>query len=135
MKFQAEDNQAAFTVSAHGPGFVEINRVRFESGVCVASDSAPEPWGEQGFAALTEQDFARLAERAPEVVIVGTGATQRFAPPALLRALIQRGIGFEVMNTAAACRTYNILVGEGRRALAALVVEPPRRPEPQAGSG
>ncbi len=125
MKFQAEDNEAAYTVSAHGPGFVEINRVRFEAGVCVASDVAPEPWGERGFAALTEQDFARLAERAPEVVIVGTGATQRFAPPALLRALIQRGIGFEVMNTAAACRTYNILVGEGRRALAALVVEPP----------
>lgn len=123
MKFQAEDNQAAYTVSAHGPGFVEINRVRFEAGVCVSGDSAPEPWGEHGFAALTERDFARLAERRPELVIVGTGATQRFAPPTLLRALIQRGIGFEFMNTAAACRTYNVLVGEGRRALAALVVD------------
>ena len=125
MKFQAENNQAAFTVSAHGPGFVEVNRVRYQQGICLGSDTPPEPWAEDGFAELTEQDFARLLVFDPEVIIVGTGERQRFAAPALLRALIQRGIGFEVMSTAAACRTYNILVGEGRRALAALVVDPP----------
>ena len=124
MKFQAEDNQAAYTVSAHGPGFVEINRVRYAGGVCVGSDTPPEPWGEAGFESLTEQDFSRLAEIRPEIVIVGTGNSQRFAHPSLMRALIQHGIGFEVMSTAAACRTYNILVGEGRRAVAALLVDP-----------
>ena len=124
MKFQAESNQAAYTVSAHGPGFVEVNRVRYPQGIRVGSDSPPEPWGTDGFGSLTEGDFARLAETRPEIVIVGTGDTQRFAHPSLLRALIQQGIGFEVMSTAAACRTYNILVGEGRRAVAALVVDP-----------
>jgi uncharacterized protein len=123
MKFQAENNQAAFTVSAHGPGFVEVNHVRYQQGIRLGSDTPPAPWAENGFAELTEQDFARLLEFDPEVVIVGTGERQRFAAPALLRALIQRGIGFEVMSTAAACRTYNILVGEGRRALAALIVD------------
>ncbi len=125
MKFQAEDNQAAYTVSAHGEGFVEVNRVRYVQGICVGPDKPPERWGEGGFESLTEQDFARLAEARPEIVVVGTGATQRFAKASLLRALIQQGIGFEVMSTPAACRTYNILVGEGRRALAALLVDAP----------
>ncbi len=124
MKFQAENSEAGYVVSAHGPGFVEVNQVRYLQGICMGADTAPEPWGVEGFASLTADDFARLAGLRPEVVIIGTGGTQRFAHPSLLRALIEQGIGFEVMSTAAACRTYNILVGEGRRAVAALLVDP-----------
>ncbi len=124
MKFQAESNQATYTVGAHGPGFVEVQGVRYEQGICLGAETAPQAWGVDGFAALAEQDFLQLAEQQPELVIIGTGGAQRFAHPSLLRPLIERGIGFEIMSTAAACRTYNILVGEGRRALAALLVDP-----------
>ncbi|MBW4047268.1 MAG: Xcc1710-like domain-containing protein [Proteobacteria bacterium] len=124
MKLQPDSNQALFTISAQGPGFVEINRVRYLQGVCLASDTAPEPWGCDGFAALTAADFERLLALQPEIVIIGTGHRQRFPHPSLLQALISQGVGFESMNTAAACRTYNILATEGRRVVAALVVDP-----------
>ena len=124
MKFQAENSESGYTVSAHGPGFVEVNQVRYRQGICLGADTPPQPWGVDGFGALTAGDFARLAGLHPEIVIIGTGSAQRFAHPSLLRALVDGGIGFEIMSTAAACRTYNILVGEGRQAVAALLVDP-----------
>ena len=75
---------------------------------------------------LTEQHFAGLLEAGaptPELVILGSGRRLRFVPPALLRPLIERRIGVETMDTAAACRTFNILAGEGRRVVAALLIE------------
>ena len=123
MKLQPDQNQAAYHISGHGPGFVEVNAQRYAHGLCVSPDTAPEAWGVKGFDALTEADFAPIAERAPAVVLIGTGARQRFPAPALLRPLMARGVGFEVMTTGAACRTYNILVGEGRAALALLLVD------------
>lgn len=125
MKLHPESSNADFVISAHGPGFVEVNRERFETGVAVGAAQPPRPWGVDGFAALAAADFAALLEPRPELVLIGTGTAQRFPSPALLRPLIEAGIGFEIMSTAAACRTYNILVGEGRRALAALIVDPP----------
>ncbi len=123
MKLQPDSNQAAHHISGHGPGFVEVNAVRYTHGVCVTPDAHPEAWGVHGFDALTEADFAPIAARGPAVVLIGTGSRQRFPAPVLLRPLMARGIGFEVMTTAAACRTYNILVGEGRAALALLLVD------------
>ncbi len=123
MKLQPDSNQAKFTISAQGPGFVEINRVRHAQGICLGADVAPEPWGLAGFSNLTESDFARLTESAPEIILLGTGNRQQFPKPALLRVLMERGIGFEIMNTAAACRTYNILAAEGRKVLAGLLIE------------
>ena len=71
---------------------------------------------------LAPEHFAELAEQAPEIVILGTGARQQFPAPALLRPLLERGIGVEVMDTGAACRTYNIVVAEGRQVIAALLM-------------
>ena len=123
MKLHPDSPQASYHVSAHGDGFVDVNQQRYRSGICVVADTAPQPWGAGGFDALTEQDFDALAGLGAEVVLIGTGVRQRFPRPALLRRLITAGIGYEVMSTAAACRTYNVLVGEGRRAAAALVIE------------
>ena len=125
MKLHPDTPQASYHVSAHGDGFVDVNQQRYHSGICVVADAAPQAWGGDGFDALTEADFARLAELGAEVVLIGTGTRQRFPRPALLRQSIGAGIGFEVMSTAAACRTYNVLVGEGRRAAAALVIDAP----------
>jgi uncharacterized protein len=65
-----------------------------------------------------------MVDLKPELVLIGTGSRQRFPKPELLKALVQAKIGFEIMNSQAACRTYNILVGEGRQVLLALIVEP-----------
>jgi uncharacterized protein len=65
-----------------------------------------------------------MVDLKPELVLIGTGSRQRFPKPELLKALVQAKIGFEIMNSQAACRTYNILVGEGRQVVLALIVEP-----------
>lgn len=137
MKLQAEKSDAEYVITAQGDAFVDVNRVRHASGIAVGSGRAPAPWGVDGFAALGTADFAALLDPRPELVLIGTGSVQRFPSPALLRPLIEAGIGFEVMNTPAACRTYNILVGEGRRVVAALLVgsDTATTPLQQGGAG
>jgi uncharacterized protein len=81
-------------------------------------------WEAPSFAGLEPSHFAQIAELKPELVIIGTGLRQRFPRPDLLKALINAKVGFEIMDTQAACRTYNILVGEGRQAMAALLLDP-----------
>lgn len=111
------------TVTAVGAGYVDVNRQRHERSFVLMPDKILEGWGTAGFDGLTEADFAALAELKPELVLLGTGARQRFPSPRLLRPLIEAGIGCEVMDLAAACRTYTILVSEGRRVAAALLIE------------
>jgi uncharacterized protein len=89
------------------------------------------PWPVDRFEALAPVHFADLLALAPELVIFGSGARIRFVSPALLKPLIERRIGVETMDTAAACRTYNVLLAEGRSVVAALLFEP----APAAGQG
>jgi uncharacterized protein len=108
--------------SGYGPGYVAVNSVRYEKCV-VVSPLAVTDWAVSGFDALTGGDFAFIAELKPEIVILGTGAAQRFPPPKLARDLAATGIGVEIMDTRAACRTYNILAAESRKVVAAILVE------------
>ena len=107
--------------SGYGPGYVAVNNVRHETGVVVTPDTV-NAWAVSSFEALVASDFAFIAELKPEVVILGTGAAQRFPPPALARALSGFGAGVEVMDSPAACRTYNILASEGRKVVAAILL-------------
>ena len=121
MKFhlsQAEGN----VVTGCGPGWVRIGSEEHRASFVVAPDAIVEPWAEGGFDALSEHDFVRLLELAPEIVLLGTGARQRFPHPRVYRALTDAGIGVEVMDSAAAARTYNIIAAEGRRVAAALLL-------------
>ena len=108
-------------IARHGPEGVAVNGVEYTESVIVPWSGPVEPWRADGFEALTAAHFERLAALEPELVIFGSGARIRFAPPALLRALIDARIGFETMDTAAACRTYNVLLAEGRSVVAALL--------------
>ena len=81
-------------------------------------------WATGGFDGLTEDDFEALAALGVEIVLIGTGRRQRFPAPALMRPLMQARIGFEVMDLGSACRTFNILVNEGRSVAAALIFDP-----------
>jgi uncharacterized protein len=108
-------------VTGLGPGWVRIGTREYRASIVVTADTVAD-WAPAGIDALTEEDFAPLLAHRPDVVLVGTGAAIRYPHPRLTRALADAGIGVEVMDTAAACRTYNILVAEGRRVVAALVV-------------
>ena len=82
-------------------------------------------WRPSDFADLAEHDFAELAGLEPEILLLGTGRRQRFPAPEIYLELIRRGIGLEIMDTGAACRTYNILMSERRRVVAALLMIEP----------
>lgn len=122
MKFQP-DRIDALSIQAHGPGWVMVGGQRHETSVVVSAGGQLRPWDCHSHAELTAAHFDRLADDGPEVVIFGSGRRLRFVHPSLLRGLIERGIGVETMDTMAAARTYNILAGEGRRVVAALLIE------------
>lgn len=122
MKLHADTPTQQNTVTAYGPGFVEINRVRHTTNLIVTPDQV-QPWTVASFESLDTSDFERLRDLASEVVLLGTGSRQRFPHPRLTRPLSDARIGIEIMDTQAACRTYNILVAESRRVAAALLVD------------
>lgn len=90
---------------------------------CIVTAERVQAWSPASFDALTLEDLEPVLELDPEIVILGTGETQRFPDPALIGALLSRGIGCEVMTTGAACRTYNVLVSESRKVVAALLLQ------------
>lgn len=122
MKLHLTTAEGQFLISGYGPGFVAINRVRYESSVVVAPASVTE-WPVASFDALLASDFEPALALQPEVLILGTGRAMRFPPSALARAFAEAGIGVEIMDSGAACRTYNILAAEGRKVVAAILVE------------
>lgn len=121
MKLHADMPSPLNTVTAYGPDWIEINRRRFDGAVVVMPEGEVVAWSAQRFETLSAADFESLLARAPELVLLGTGQKQRFPHPRLTAPLTAAGVGVDVMNTHAACRTYNILMAEGRRVLAALL--------------
>ena len=122
MKLNNTINQKYQTVTAYDAHSVEINAITFKHSLLVLPESAPVVWPVRSFAELTEQDFQTIAALKPDVVILGTGNKQRFAHPKLTASLINQRIGVECMDSQAACRTYNILMTEGRKVALALII-------------
>ena len=108
-------------LTGHGPGFVLLNGQRIERSIVVAPEHVLREWAPD-FSALTENHFEQLLILRPELVLLGTGTVFRFPLPILTRSLVDAGIGVEVMDTQAACRTYTVLASEGRRVVAALLI-------------
>ena len=125
MKLQADRIEGRNAVARHGVDGVIVNGIEHRTSVIVPWQGAVLPWPVQDFAALTPEHFAMLGRLSPELVIFGSGARIRFPAPALLRSLIERRIGVETMDTAAASRTFNVLLAEGRTVLVALLFEAP----------
>jgi uncharacterized protein len=109
------------TFTGYGEGWYEVNGERHNTSLIVFPERLVE-WKVAGFDALKPEDFALLAEAKPEIVLLGTGARQRFPHPRLTQALAAARVGVEVMDLQAACRTYNILMAEERLVVAALLV-------------
>lgn len=117
-------NQAAGrnAFTGYGEGYVLINGVRHESNMLVMPDSPVAVWAVQDPSDMSGDQIRHLAELDVEVLLIGTGPRLRFPAPKLLQPLFRAGIGVEIMDTPAACRTYNILMGEGRKVAAALIL-------------
>ncbi|HKX40178.1 MAG TPA: Mth938-like domain-containing protein [Burkholderiaceae bacterium] len=127
MKLQADRIDGQNAVQRHSSEGVIVNGIEHRASVVVPWQGEVVGWPVSDFAALSAEHFALLAERDPEIVIFGSGTRIRFVKPALLRPLIERRIGIETMDTAAACRTYNVLLAEGRSVVLAALFEPVRR--------
>lgn len=126
MKLQP-DRLEVQSILGYGPGWVGLGHngvaEKIERSIVIGSRGEKFEWHCRRFEDLTEEHFTKLVATQPELVIFGSGSRLRFAPPALMRALMQKRIGIETMDTLAACRTYNILAGEGRQVIAALLIE------------
>jgi uncharacterized protein len=123
MKFQPDRLDGVNVISRVEPSQVWVNATPWSTSVLVPWRGQACDWPVASLADLTAEHFAQLLELKPELVIFGSGSRLRFVSPALQRALIDRRIGIETMDTAAACRTYNVLASEGRAVAAALLIE------------
>lgn len=123
MKLHATSTQQYQTVTAYDETGVEINAVRFDYSLLVLPEVAPVPWPVSSFEQLSAESFEQIGATSPDVVILGSGNKQRFVHPSLLANLTARRIGVESMDNQAACRTYNILMAEGRKVALALIIE------------
>lgn len=122
MKFQPESTNGVNVVSRQEAGSVWVGGVPFQHSLLLPWTGTPQDWAVARFEDLRAEHFERIAALQPEVVIFGSGPRIRFPHPSLIRALIECRIGVETMDTAAACRTYNVLVTEGRSVAAALLI-------------
>lgn len=122
MKFQPDSLPGINVITRQQPDTVWVGSTAFGHSVLVPWRGEVQAWPPASTAALSAADFERMLALEPELVIFGSGLRQRFVAPGLMRALIERRIGVETMDTAAACRTYNVLASEGRAVIAALLV-------------
>lgn len=106
-----------FLRGADGDGAL-VNERRLATSFVIAPDALVEDWPVRDAKAMAPADLDALFAQQPELIVLGTGATQAFPPAAVMAACLQRGIGLEVMTNAAAARTYSVLAGEGRRVVA-----------------
>ncbi len=108
--------------SGYGSGYVVVNNKKYENSMITMPDKIIEDWQASTVEKLTEEHFKLLIPYEPEIILLGTGATLRFPSPLVTKNLLESKIGIEVMDTNAACRTYNILMAEGRNVAAALLI-------------
>ncbi len=122
MKIHLESGLGQFLIRAYAPGRITINEEVYTRSLIVTPQQIIADWPPITPADLQAVHFETIAPLRPEVVILGTGARLLFPAPNIIRPLVEAGIGVEVMDTGAACRTYNILMSDGRRVAAALLM-------------
>ena len=123
MKLHSDPQSSQNTITGYGIGFVEVNKTPYSYALIVQPDGEVKAWSVEECQELSEEHFSMISALQPELVIVGTGKKQIFLNPKILQPLIRAKIGFEMMDSQAACRTYNILMGEGHKVLAAIILE------------
>ena len=125
MKLHSTPTQQYQTVTGYEDDWIEINAARFDYSLIVLPEVPPAQWAVSSFETLQASDFAPIEAQRPDLVVLGTGLRQRFVAPGLIAGLLAQRIGVECMDNQAACRTYNILMAEGRKV--ALAVSLPEK--------
>jgi len=120
MKLHKESRSGTYHIDAYDAEFFVINDTRVSGSVVVTPHQLLRDWSPERVDDLDAESLYPVLELAPEVVLLGTGRTQRFPDPSLFAMLAEHHVGMEVMDTPAACRTYNILVADGRTVAAIL---------------
>jgi len=111
-----------YLIRAHTADSITIGNTAYTQSLVISPASLLTDWGPQSGDVLAATDLDVLLELGPELVLIGTGAKQVFPSGSVLQSIVERQIGYEIMNTPAACRTYNILVAEGRTVVAGLII-------------
>jgi len=122
MKFTLDRPGTLHVVRGYTPGRLRIGEQEYARSVIVSAARLIADWRPQHIGELTAADLEPALALKPQVLLLGSGARQVFPSPELLAQLYATRVGFEVMDTGAACRTYNVLVGEGREVAAALII-------------
>ena len=123
MKFTMQGEEGANLVRAVAPGQVRVRDHDIRRSVILTADRIVFDWPPRDARAISRADIEAALALEPEVILLGTGEHQQFPDPEIARAVQSAGVGFEVMDTRAACRTYNLLVQEGRRVAAAILID------------
>jgi uncharacterized protein len=121
MKISLDNGTADYRITAYEPGSIKINEEIIESAVIISARGY-RLWDAQSMDTLTETLLIIALEEKPDILLLGTGERQQFPAPQLMKPVAESGTGLEVMDTAAACRTYNILMSEDRHVVAALLL-------------
>lgn len=122
MHIQLETGGKANLIRTYAPGHIDVNQETYTRSLIVLPGQVIPDWPPQLFSDLTVAHIEALAALSPEIVVLGTGQRQQFPRAEILAPLIKAGIGWEIMDSGAACRTYNILMSEGRNVAAALLM-------------
>ena len=122
MKFTA-DSARGNIIRSYSPGEIKLREDVIRTNVIISQEKIVPDWNPAGIDQLSIADFAPALEQKPEIILFGTGRQQQFPNIALLTEIMRAGIAIEVMETSAACRTYNVLIGEYRAVVAALLIE------------
>jgi uncharacterized protein len=117
-----DENSATYQVRSYQPGMIKINEKVLHTSIIITPDYLLETWSPFTFQELTAESLAPILTLQPTILLIGTGAHLQFPPVEIYGHLINQGIGVEIMDTAAACRTFNALSAENRRVAAALII-------------
>lgn len=117
-----DDNSAAYQIRAYRPGFLQVNDTIFTQSLIISPTQLITDWTPQFIQELTQDDLQQIIPLHPTILLIGTGATLSFPDVEIYGELLNQGIGVEIMDTSAACRTYTALAAENRNVIAALII-------------
>ncbi|MCD6039511.1 MAG: hypothetical protein K0S27_911 [Gammaproteobacteria bacterium] len=123
MSLTLDENSAFYQIHAYQPGQLQVNDQIFLRSIIITPHTLIDTWAPQTIHELTREDLAAVIELRPTILLIGTGHALYFPPLKVYGDLINYGIGVEIMNTHAACRTYNVLTAEGRSIAAAMIIK------------
>ena len=125
LKMELDNDTKGYTINSYNEGVVVINDIPYENSLIISSSKLVANWPVNSISDINDVTLKPLIDLSPEIIIIGTGQNLKFPPPAALKSIINNGIGYEIMDTQAACRSYTILNSEYRRVVAGLIIDQP----------